>query len=76
MAKPSWKNRRRYILASFIIGAFMLICSTIAALTGNITDISDLVTGGVALITLILTSYIFGAVWEDKSLHKGENPDG
>ena len=76
MAKPSWKNRRRYILASFIIGAFMLIGSTIAALTGNITDISDLATGGVALITLILTSYIFGAVWEDKSLHKGENPDG
>ena len=76
MAKPSWKNRRRYILASFIIGAIMLIGSTIAALTGNITDISDLVTGGVALITLILTSYIFGAVWEDKTLHKGENPDG
>jgi hypothetical protein len=76
MAKPSWKNRRRYILASFIIGAIMLIGSTIAALTGNMTDISDLVTGGVALITLILTSYIFGAVWEDKSLHKGENPDG
>jgi len=76
MAKPSWKNRRRYILASFIIGAFMLIGSTIAALTGNMTDISDLVTGGVALITLILTSYIFGAVWEDKSLHRGENPDG
>jgi hypothetical protein len=54
----------------------MLIGSTIAALTGNMTDISDLVTGGVALITLILTSYIFGAVWEDKSLHRGENPDG
>jgi hypothetical protein len=76
MAKPSWKNRRRYILASFVIGAFMLIGSTIATLTGSVTNISDLVTGGVALITLILTSYIFGAVWEDKSLHKGENPDG
>jgi hypothetical protein len=76
MAKPSWKNRRRYILASFIIGAVMLLGATVAALSGNMTDISDLVTGGVALITLILTSYIFGAVWEDKSLHKGENPDG
>jgi hypothetical protein len=76
MAKPSWKNRRRYILASFIIGAVMLLGATVAALTGNMTDISDLVTGGVALITLILTSYIFGAVWEDKSLHRGENPDG
>jgi hypothetical protein len=76
MAKPSWKNRRRYIFASFIIGAIMLLGATIAALSNTMTDISDLVTGGVALITLILTSYIFGAVWEDKSLHKGDNPDG
>ena len=77
MSKPSWKNRRRYILASFVIGAFMLIASSLAALTGAMTDISDLVTGGVALITLILTSYIFGAVWEDKSLNRREeNSDG
>ena len=78
MNKPSWKNRRRYIFASFIIGAFMLIAGSIAVLTGNMADVSDLVTGGVALISLILTSYIFGAVWEDKSLHnsKEENPDG
>ena len=77
MSQPSWKNRRRYIFASFVIGAFMLIASSLAALTGAMTDISDLVTGGVALITLILTSYIFGAVWEDKSLNrKEENFDG
>ena len=77
MTKPSWRNRRRYILASFVIGAFMLIAGSVAALTGTMTDISDLVTGGVALITLILTSYIFGAVWEDKSKQsKEENPDG
>lgn len=55
----------------------MLLGSTVVALTGNMSDVSDLVTGGVALITLILTSYIFGAVWEDKSLHrKEENSDG
>jgi len=77
MTKPSWRNRRRYILASFVIGAFMLIAGSVAALTGTMTDISDLVTGGVALITLILTSYIFGAVWEDKSKQSKEvNPDG
>ena len=76
MNKPSWKNRRRYILASFVIGAVMLIGSTIATLTGSVTNISDLVTGGVALISIILTSYVFAAVWEDKTLHKGENPDG
>lgn len=77
MQQPSWKNRRRYILASFIIGAIMLLGSTVAALAGTGMDIGDLVTGGVALITLILTSYIFGAVWEDKTLYKkDENPDG
>ena len=78
MSKPSWKNRRRYILVSFVIGSTMLLGSTVSALSGNGSDVSDLVTGGVALITLILTSYIFGAVWEDKSLHnsKEENPDG
>ena len=78
MNKPSWKNRRRYIFASFVIGAFMLIAGSIAVLTGNMADVSDLVTGGVALISLILTSYIFGSVWEDKSLHnsKEENPAG
>ena len=55
----------------------MLVGSTMTVLSGNMSDVSDLVTGGVALITLILTSYIFGAVWEDKSLHnKEENPDG
>jgi len=72
MSKPSWKNRRRYIFASFIIGSFMLIGSTVAVLFTGGVDVSDLVTGGVALITLILTSYIFGAVWEDKSLYKKE----
>lgn len=72
MSKPSWKHRRRYILASFVLGAIMLIGSTVAALTGNGNSISELVTGGVALITIILTSYVFAAVWEDKTLHKGE----
>jgi hypothetical protein len=37
----------------------------------------DLVTGGVALITLILTSYIFGSAWEDRArANDEENPDG
>lgn len=77
MSKPTWKNRRRYILASFVLGSIMLIGGTVAVLTSSASDVSDLITGGVALITLILTSYIFGAVWEDKSLHnKEENTDG
>jgi len=55
----------------------MLIASSIAVLFGFMTDVGDLVTGGVALISLILTSYIFGATWESTKLHKNEgNADG
>ena len=64
--KPSWKIRRRYIFAAFSLGALMLTSGSIAVLLNNDSATSDLITGGVALITLILTSYIFGAVWEDK----------
>ena len=52
----------------------MLLSGSVAVLLNNDSATSDLITGGVALITLILTSYIFGAVWEDKA--KKENPDG
>lgn len=56
----------------------MLVGSTFATLMATGVDVSDLVTGGVALITLIMSSYIFGAVLEDRSLHNsgGENSDG
>jgi len=57
----------------------MLLTSSVAVLAGTGVDVSDLVTGGVALITLILTSYIFGAVWDDKNQVTAsvkENPDG
>lgn len=75
MAKPSWRIRRRYIFVSFSLGAVMLLASTVSVLTGSLADVSQLVTGGVALITLILTSYIFGAVWEDRGLQSSEGND-
>jgi len=51
----------------------MLIAGSVAVLLNNDSATSDLITGGVALVTLITTSYCFSAVWEDK---KKENPDG
>jgi hypothetical protein len=77
MSQPSWRNRRRYIFASFMLGAVMLVASSITVLFGLMSDVGDLVTGGVALISLILTSYIFGATWESTKLYKNEgNSDG
>ena len=74
-ANPNWRIRRRYIFAAFSLGVVMILSAVLAVWQDRI-GAGDLVTGGVALITLILTSYIFGAAWEDKSLHRGENPDG
>lgn len=51
----------------------MIVSATVAIWQDKL-GAGDLVTGGVALITLILTSYIFGAAWEDRG--KKENPDG
>ena len=71
--KPSWKIRRRYIFAAFILGALMLISGSVAVLLNNDSATSDLITGGVALVTLILTTYVFAAVWEDKSKKASED---
>jgi hypothetical protein len=72
--KPSWKIRRRYIFAAFALGSLMLLSGSVAVLMNNDSATSDLITGGVALITLITTSYIFGAAWED--IQKEKNQDG
>lgn len=74
--KAGWTIRRRYIFAAFTLGVLMIV-SAVIAIWDDKLGAGDLVTGGVALITLILTSYIFGAAWEDKSKYsKEENPDG
>jgi hypothetical protein len=52
----------------------MLLSGSVAVLMNNDSATSDLITGGVALVTLITTSYCFAAVWEDKSMK--ENEDG
>lgn len=65
-ANPNWRIRRRYIFASFALGVAMIV-SAVVAVWADRMGAGDLITGGVALITLILTSYIFGAAWEDIS---------
>lgn len=75
-ANPNWRIRRRYIFAAFALGVAMIVSAVVAIWSDRI-GAGDLVTGGVALITLILTSYIFGAAWEDRSKTTNEgNADG
>jgi len=70
----NWKIRRRYVAASWGIGAVMIALGALAV-WGDRIGASELITGGVALITLVLGSYIGGAVADDH-LQKRSNPDG
>jgi hypothetical protein len=74
---PSWKHRRRLIYASYVLGAGMIIFGGITYLTDTQVG-SQLVIGGVSLISIVLTAYTGFAAYEDTKLWKREkeNPDG
>lgn len=72
MSGARWKIRRRYIFAAFALGTGMVVSSIVAVWQDRL-GAGDLITGGVALISLILTSYIFGAAYDDKRV---EDTDG
>lgn len=72
--QANWKIRRRYVGASWGIGALMIVLGAVAV-WGDRMGAVDLITGGVALITLVVGSYIGGAVADD-ALQSRRNPDG
>jgi len=59
---------------SWGVGAGMIVLGAVAVF-GDRMGASELITGGVALVTLVLGSYIGGAVADD-ALQKRSNPDG
>jgi hypothetical protein len=73
-ANPNWKIRRRYVGASWGVGFTMIVFGALAV-WGDRMGAAELITGGVALITLVLGSYIGGAVADDH-LQNRRNPDG
>lgn len=77
MAGPSWKHRRRLIYASYALGAAMIIFGAITYWSDTQVG-SQLVIGGVGLVSIIITAYTGFAAYEDVKLWKdeGENPDG
>ena len=73
-ANPNWRIRRRYIAASWGVGVAMVFAGALAV-WGDRFGSGELIGGGVALITLVLGSYIGGAVADDH-LQNRRNPDG
>jgi hypothetical protein len=74
---PSWKHRRRLIYSSYALGAGMIVFGAITYLTDTQVG-SQLVIGGVSLISIVLTAYTGFAAYEDTKLWRNEesNTDG
>jgi hypothetical protein len=71
MTGPSWKHRRRLIYTTFGLGVAMILVAVITI--GWDTQIGvQLVIGGVALISIILTAYTGFATYEDVKIWKEE----
>lgn len=61
---PSWKHRRRLIYSSFGLSVGMIVFGALTWQTD--TGVAQqLIIGGVALITIILTAYVASATYED-----------
>jgi hypothetical protein len=78
MTGPSWKHRRRLIYSSWGLGVTMVITGGFMFMIDFFSVGVTLITGGVSLISIILTAYTGFATIEDVKLWKdyGENPDG
>jgi len=63
-SNPNWRHRRRLIYATVGLAAGMIVFGAFVWRDGMVA--SELVRSGTALLTVILTSYVFGAVLDDK----------
>jgi hypothetical protein len=61
---PRWQHRRRLVYGTVMFAAGMVL---VGALDWSDRQVSSqLVIGGVSLITLILSGYVFAATFDDK----------
>lgn len=72
---PSWKFRRKLIFASFRLGFAMVIFGGVMFLVDQFGVGVALITGGVSLISIILTAYTATATFEDVKLWSKDEPE-
>ena len=70
MKLPSWKHRRRLIYSSYLVSVLMIVSGVAIREFEEVAR--ELVIGGVALITIILTAYTAFATLDDKWHFKEE----
>ena len=68
---PSWKYRRKLIYGGYRLGFVMILFGMGTFFFDKEVSV-QLVIGGVALISIILTAYTASATFEDVNLYKKE----
>lgn len=70
---PPWKHRRRLIYGTCVLAAMMIAfaAGTYKSDTGVATQ---LIIGGVSLLSIVITAYTGFATWEDRALWKNQQP--
>ena len=68
---PSWKYRRKLIYGGYRLGFVMVIFGMATFFFDKVVSV-QLVVGGVALISIILTAYTASATFEDVNLYQKE----
>jgi hypothetical protein len=63
-SNPNWRHRRRLIYSTVALATGMIVFGAFVWRDGMVA--SELVRSGTALLTVILTSYVFGAALDDK----------
>lgn len=67
MQGPSWRHRRRLIYISFVLGILMIAFGAFTVFTTSQIGV-EMVIGGVALVSIIITAYTTSATYEDVRL--------
>lgn len=73
MDKPSWRIRRRIIIATLLFCAGEIVYLT---LLGKDTSLEETIANGVLILAgSTVGSYVFGAVWDDRNVMAMRKPD-
>lgn len=72
---PSWKYRRKLIFGGYRLGFAMIIFGALTFLVDQWGVGTALITGGVSLISIILTAYTATATWQDTKLYSEQYPE-
>ena len=70
---PSWRHRRRLIYGAYILAVLMIVFGAFSLVMEAQIGV-EMVVGGVALLSIIITAYTTSATYEDVKIWKKSGP--